>query len=213
MPADRQDRGGPLAWLRRHRLARLGLSGLTGLLALAAIGLLGYPLWTNLYHRHGEGGLAHQLATPALRRAYVHHRVPTGASLTRIKIPAIGLNTVVVQGTTEAALRAGAGHYPSTPLPCTPGNVAIAGHRTTYGHPFANINRLRPGDRIEFDTPIGSCTYQVSRPPFSVRPTDLAVAANTPGRQTLTLTSCTPKGWATHRIVVKATGTAGKVAA
>lgn len=41
-----------------------------------------------------------------------------------------------VEGTSASALRAGAGHYPDTSLLCQSGNVAIAGHRTTYGRPF-----------------------------------------------------------------------------
>ena len=41
----------------------------------------------------------------------------------------------------------GPGHYPGTPLPGEAGNVAIAGHRTTYAHPFYDLNAVAPGDR------------------------------------------------------------------
>jgi sortase A len=192
-----------MSYLRTHRWARGGLSGLAGLFLLAAIGLLGYPIFTNLYQSHVEGQLADELASPGTRQAYLQHRIGIGQSLTRLRIPRIGTNVVVVEGTTESALRAGAGHYPETPLPCTNGNVSIAGHRTTYGKPFADVDRLRPGDTITLKTPIGSCTYAVSQPPFEVSPTDLSVVAPTMG-PTLTLTSCTPKGLAINRIVVKA---------
>ncbi len=67
-------------------------------------------------------------------------------------------------------MRAGAGHYPDTPLPCEDGNVGIAGHRTTYGKPFANLDQLGPGDTIILETPIGSCTYEVTKQPFIVSP-------------------------------------------
>jgi sortase A len=190
-------------YLRTHRWARSGLSGLAGVFLLAAIGLLGYPIFTNLYQSHVEGQLSDELASPGTRQAYLQHKVGIGQSLTRLRIPKIGTNVVVVEGTTESALRAGAGHYPATPLPCTNGNVSIAGHRTTYGKPFADVDRLRPGDTITLQTPVGSCTYAVSQPPFEVSPTDLSVVAPTMG-PTLTLTSCTPKGLATNRIVVKA---------
>lgn len=190
-------------YLRTHRWARGGLSGLAGLFLLAAVALLGYPIFTNLYQSHVEGDLANELASPSTRQAYLQHRVGVGQSLTRLRIPKIGTNVVVVEGTTESALRAGAGHYPETPLPCTNGNVSIAGHRTTYGKPFADMDRLRPGDLITLQTPIGSCTYAVSQPPFVVDPTDLSVVAPT-AAPTLTLTSCTPKGLAVNRIVVKA---------
>jgi sortase A len=190
-------------YLRTHRWARSGLSGVAGVFLLAAIGLLGYPIFTNLYQSHVEGQLSDELASPGTRQAYLQHKVGIGQSLTRLRIPKIGTNVVVVEGTTESALRAGAGHYPETPLPCTNGNVSIAGHRTTYGKPFADVDRLRPGDTITLQTPVGSCTYAVSQPPFEVSPTDLSVVAPTMG-PTLTLTSCTPKGLATNRIVVKA---------
>ena len=189
--------------LRTHRWARSGLSGLAGCFLLAAVGLLGYPIFTNLYQSHVEGRLGDELASPDTRQAYLQHRVGIGQSLTRLRIPKIGTNVVVVEGTTESALRAGAGHYPETALPCTTGNVSIAGHRTTYGKPFANVDRLRPGDPITLQTPVGSCTYTVSQPPFEVAPTDLSVVAPT-RTPTLTLTSCTPKGLAVNRIVVKA---------
>lgn len=194
-----------IAWLRGHRAARLGLSGLSGVLLLAAIGLIAFPLITNVIQGNNEGRLSQELNSAKLRQEYLAGDVGIGQSLTRIKIPAIGVNVVVVQGTTETALEAGAGHYVNTPLPCTVGDVAIAGHRTTYGKPFAELQALVPGDLIVLQTPIGSCTYKVSQPPFRVLPTDTAVVANTPGKYTLTLTSCAPRYFATHRIVIKAT--------
>jgi sortase A len=82
--------------------------------------------------------------------------------------------------------------------------VAIAGHRTTYGKPFANVDRIRPGDQITLQTPVGSCVYRVSQPPFVVAYNDVGVVANTPGVATITLTACHPKGSASHRMIIKA---------
>ena len=110
---------------------------------------------------------------------------------------------MVVEGTTASALRAGAGHYPNTPLPCESGNVAIAGHRTTYGKPFHNLDLMRPGDDIILETPIGSCTYKVSKAPFPVSPDDGSVVAPT-SQPSLTLTTCHPKGSAKQRLIVRA---------
>lgn len=194
-----------VAYLRSHRGARWALSVLSGVLVLGAVGLLGYPFFTNLYQTRLQSRLAHQLVSDrSLARQFRSDSVPVGTSLTRLRIPAIGVDVVVVEGTSEQALEAGAGHYPGTPLPCQEGDVAIAGHRTTYGRPFSHVGRLRTGDLIILDTPVGSCTYQVDRSPFIVLPTDTAVVANTPGQYTLTLTSCAPKGSASHRIVIKA---------
>ena len=190
--------------LKRRRVARAALSVLSVALLLGAAGMIGYPFYTNMYQDRLQSQLDRQLASPDLRDAYVERQVEVGDSLTRIQIPRIGVDTVVVEGTTASALRAGAGHYPSTPLPCEVGNVAIAGHRTTYGRPFHDLDVLEPGDRITLETPIGSCTYEVERSWITV-PTDVGVVDNTPGEARLTLTTCHPKGAARERLILTAT--------
>jgi sortase A len=203
-----------IRFLRSHQWARRGLSALSvGLLALA-VGLLGYPLYTNLYQSRVQSRLDRQLASPELKEAYRNRSFKIGDSLTRIKIPSLDVDVVVVEGISASALRAGAGHYPSTPLPCEDGNVSIAGHRTTYGKPFANIDRMKEGDTIILETPVGSCTYELSRAPYIVQPDNLSVVANDPTKRTLTLTTCHPKGSAAKRLIVKATyARGGSVAA
>jgi sortase A len=190
--------------LRNHRWLRWALSGLSVLLLLGGVGLVAYPVATNQWQKRIQTRLDHQIASPELQQAYKDRKVETGDSLTRIKIPALGLDTVVVEGITPSALRAGAGHYPQTPLPCETGNVSIAGHRTTYGRPFGNIDQLKPGDTIELTTPIGGCVYQVAKDPYVVAPTDLSVIDPT-GERSLTLTTCHPKGSAAQRLIVRAT--------
>ena len=200
-------------FLRSRPWARRALSGLSVALLVLAVGLLGYPFYTNLYQDRVQHGLGHKLASPELKQRYQSRSLKVGDALTRIKIPKIGVDVVVVEGTSASALRAGAGHYPDTPLPCEAGNVAIAGHRTTYGKPFANVDRLAPGDDIILETPVGSCTYEISKAPFITRPDDLSVVAKDPSTKTLTLTSCHPKGSAAQRIIVKAAFVKGGQAA
>lgn len=190
--------------LRNHRGLRRGLSALSVVLVLGGVGLMGYPFATNMWQGRIQKRLDDQLASPELQQAYKERKVETGDSLTRVKIPAIGLDTVVVEGITPSALRAGAGHYPTTPLPCENGNVGIAGHRTTYGRPFGNLDQLKPGDTIELTTPVGGCLYQVAKAPYAVAPTDLSVIDPT-GERSLTLTTCHPKGSAAQRLIVRAT--------
>lgn len=173
-------------------------------LLVGAVGTVGFPFYTNLLQDRIQSRLDRQIASPELKQAYLDRKVGIGDSLTRIVIPDIDVDVVVVEGTTASALRAGAGHYPSTPLPCEIGNVGIAGHRTTYGRPFHNVDRLEPGSRITLETPIGSCTYEVTAEPFAVSPTQVDVVANTPDEATLTLTTCHPKGSARQRLIVKA---------
>lgn len=190
-------------FLRTRPWARRLLSGLSVLLLIGAVAMLGYPFYTNLYQNRIQDKLDTQLQSEEIKQAYRDRAVKTGDSLTRIKIPAIDVDVVVVEGTTASALKAGAGHYPSTPLPCEIGNVGIAGHRTTYGRPFHNLDRLKPGDEIILETPLGSCSYKIDRDPFVVPPTDFSVVDPT-DTATLTLTTCEPKGSAARRLIVKA---------
>jgi sortase A len=191
------------ASLRTRPVARRLLSGFSIITAVIAIGLLAYPLATNYMQDRLQSKLAIQLRSPQSKANYAAGHTAEGDALTRIVIPTIKVDTVVVEGTGASALRAGAGHYPNTPLPGEEGNVAIAGHRTTYGKPFANLDRLNPGDEIVLQTPIGHHVYKVSRPPFVVSNTDFTVISQTPGH-TLTLTTCHPKGSASQRLVIKA---------
>lgn len=189
--------------LRTRRWARWSLSGASLAMVLVAVGLLGWPFYTNLYQARVQERLDRELVSPELEQAYKAHEITTGDALTRIKIAKIDVDVVVVEGTTLSALRAGAGHYPQTPLPCESGNVSIAGHRTTYGKPFHNLDLLSLGDTIVLETPIGSCTYKVVTAPFVVTPTDTSVIAPTPV-PSLTLTTCHPKGSARQRLIVRA---------
>lgn len=125
-----------------------------------------------------------------------------GQPVGTIDIPTIGANYVVVEGTTTADLELGPGHYAGTAFPGQPGNAAIAGHRTTYLHPFYNLNELTPGDPIYITTTQGRFEYQVTNS-LIVSPSDTAVLNPTP-RPTLTLTTCNPRYSAAQRLVVQA---------
>jgi sortase A len=80
--------------------------------------------------------------------------------------------------------------------------VAIAGHRTTYLHPFYSLDALGPGDAINILTVQGLFVYHVTSSQ-AVAPTDVAVVAPTP-TPTLTLTTCNPRYSASQRLVVHA---------
>ena len=123
-----------------------------------------------------------------------------GDAVGRIKIPKIGANFVIVEGSNPADLRTGPGHYPETPLPGLPGTVAIAGHRTTYLAPFRRINELKRGDRITITMPYGTFVYSVQRQQI-VSPQALWVLRRK-GYNRLVLTACHPLYSAAQRIVV-----------
>lgn len=123
-----------------------------------------------------------------------------GGVVARIQIPAIHVDQFVVEGTSDGDLRRGPGHYIGSPMPGNPGNAAIAGHRTTYGAPFSRLDDLKPGDTIVTTSAAGEFLYVVSGKQ-TVLPSQTNVV-NDFGDNRLTLTTCTPKFSATHRLVV-----------
>jgi sortase A len=142
-------------------------------------------------------------------------QVERGDAVAHIEIPDIGVDKWVVQGTSVPDLRKGPGHYLGTPMPGEAGNSAIAGHRTTYGAPFGDIDKLSPGDSIFVTTLAGRFEYRVmganrinpeADPQYGnliVKPTDVYVLDNY-GDNRLTLTACHPKYSARERIIVAA---------
>ncbi|HEY7875287.1 MAG TPA: class E sortase [Actinomycetota bacterium] len=172
-------------------------------LAAAGVMLIAYPFATDLWAAHLQRGLSNQLDTTA--GDYRRGDIKVGDALTRLQIPKLGVDVVVVEGTTPAALHAGAGHYPRTPLPGDEGNVGIAGHRTTYGRPFNRLDELAPGDRVVLTTPVGRYVYEISQAPWLVEAYDWSPIRDYPATGAwLTLTTCHPEGSATHRIVARA---------
>ena len=125
-----------------------------------------------------------------------------GTAVGLISIPKINLSMVVVEGTDTAQLQQGPGHYPGTPLPGEAGNAAIAGHRTTYLHPFYYLDQLVPGDDITVTTLQGVFEYQMTSQQI-VDPSDVSVVDDTTTPQ-LTLTTCNPRFSASQRLVVHA---------
>jgi LPXTG-site transpeptidase (sortase) family protein len=89
------------------------------------------------------------------------HLPPEGSAVAVIKIPAIGVDQVVVAGTSAADLMNGPGLMPGSSLPGSTGNSVIAGRRVTFGGPFGSIGSLRKGDRIKVVDGAGSFTYKV----------------------------------------------------
>ena len=123
-----------------------------------------------------------------------------GDGVARIRIPRIGANYVVVDGTKADDLRKGPGLYEQTPFPGAGGTTAIAGHRTTYGAPFRKVDQLRKGNRIIVTMPYGRFTYTVERLQI-VAPTALWVI-NRVSYDRLVLSACHPLYSAAKRIIV-----------
>lgn len=99
----------------------------------------------------GNPGSSFTLVTPDLY--YV------GGYIGSLKIPSIGVNVKIYQGTDDAALRYGVGHFENTSI--WEGNVAIAGHNRGVNSYFGKIHTLKPGATIQLTTKIGTRQYQV----------------------------------------------------
>lgn len=125
-----------------------------------------------------------------------------GAVFGRIVIPAIGLDSLVVNGVTTADLRRGPGWIDWTDLPGPTGTCGISGHRTTYGAPFGRLGELKPGDTIDVYSPYRRYRYSVTAS-LVVLPHQVEVVESTE-RPSLTLTACHPPYSARYRLAVQA---------
>ena len=138
-------------------------------------------------------------------------------ALGRMKIPAISLETRFFEGVTDESVEMGPGHWPGTPLPGAPGNSVFAGHRTTYTHPFEDLDLLKRGNTIWTGLRNAKpTTYRVFNKTIVAEADYSEFVLRQPeanGARVITLFACTPKGSRTHRIVVQAKavspGTAG----
>ncbi len=199
----------PLSLSPRKRNLISRVLTLAAVLTMAAgVVLIGQPYYTDLQADRTQKDLGKALKTATVREAFEENTVTEASPVTRLLIPKLGVDTIVVEGTSKEALDAGAGHYSNTPLPGMGGNVGIAGHRTTYGKPFADIDQLTTGDRVELETPIGNYVYEMVEPfdghanPWVIEPDDWSVVGPT-DESMLTLTTCHPKRSAAQRLVAR----------
>jgi sortase A len=135
-------------------------------------------------------------------RAPVGGAIASGVPVAELKIPAIGLNQIVVQGTTSGLLRGGPGHLRQTPLPGQQGNSVIFARRAAYGGPFRHLPSLSPGEHISVWTGEGHRTYIINHVgTASARDGSELVADN---KNQLTLFTSDPAFFASRRLVVTA---------
>jgi sortase A len=178
---------------------------------------------TGLYTRWEQHKLAqqlqHELAQPwpkfvqgeslsaearGIERAAARFRrtATVGEAIGRIVIPRLGLNMVLVNGTDEGSLRRGPGRDLRTYMPGQSRLVYIAGHRTTFLAPFAQIQAIQPGDRITLEMPYGTFIYRAFR--HVIVPADDLAVLKSPQHEVLALQACHPRFFATHRYLVYA---------
>jgi sortase A len=139
-----------------------------------------------------------------VRREARRYRLATddGDAVAKLHIPRLGLDAVVVDGTSVSDLRRGPGRHLDTYMPGERRLVYIAGHRTTYGAPFGDIDELRPGDPISIELPYATIDYRVTGHRI-VDDNDLSVL-DTQRREELVLQACHPRFFASQRYLVYA---------
>ena len=125
-----------------------------------------------------------------------------GEAIVRIRIPRMGVNLVLVNGTDHDTLKKGPGRDGRTFMPGENRLIYIAGHRTTYGAPFSHIDRLHSGDRVTIEVPYGTFIYAVTRHRI-VKATDLSVLRS-PKHEVVELQACHPRFFASHRYIAYA---------
>ncbi|MFD7439924.1 class E sortase [Streptomyces sp. NPDC059909] len=120
-----------------------------------------------------------------------------------------GWDWPVLEGTAAGTLKKGLGHYAATARLGATGNFSVAGHRRTYGDPFKDFPKLRPGDAVILNDGTTWFTYRIKQKPYRTVPGDVAVIDPVPGRsgfdgpgRYLTLTTCDPEWGSSHRLIV-----------
>lgn len=124
--------------------------------------------------------------------------------IARIVIPKINVDVIVVEGVELSRLAYGPGRYPESVPIGARGPTAIAGHRTGWGSPFIDLDKLDAGDDVILIARTGTFTYRVTNSRV-VNPTDGWVINGDPQSKAaskLTLTTCTPKYTSRLRLIV-----------
>ena len=155
--------------------------------------------------RSNKSAKAPASASPAqIRAAAKRYRLglPAGEGLGVLTIDRLGLRKVVVNGTKAEMLERGPGRDPRTAMPGEGKLVYVAGHRTTYGAPFSEIEDLRPGDVVTLEVPYATFTYRITE--HVIVPATALDRLKDRGREELALQACHPRFFASHRYIAYA---------
>jgi sortase A len=169
-----------------------------GFLLLTYVGVQYLSMWHE-QHVFAEEWTRQAAAT----RVAAPISVDGQSGIAHLVIPKINLDSVVIEGTSYRALKAGPGHLIETPLPGDSGNAVLAGHRDTF---FRRLNDLSVGDSLVVER--GGRTYQFAVAQREiVDPGDLS-ALRSSTQPMLTLITCYPPhfiGPAPKRLVIVGT--------
>ncbi|QNE36513.1 class C sortase [Leifsonia shinshuensis] len=122
----------------------------------------------------------------------------------RIVIPSIGVDLPILHGTSDPTLAEGVGHLEGTSLPVggLGTHAVLAGHRGLASATlFTNLDRVRDGDTFTLYVFGETLTYRVSSIAV-VDPDQTTTLDPVPGKDLVTLVTCTPLGINSQRILV-----------
>jgi LPXTG-site transpeptidase (sortase) family protein len=170
------------------------------LLVIAGLGLLTYVLieYGSMYA--GQKQLQHRWAQQNSLSPAAAPAAPADNGLTRLSIPRIALDAVIVEGISYRKLAVAPGHIPGTPAPGELGNSVISAHRDTF---FRHIYELKKGDDVIVRRSGKTFTFTVTGKKIT-DPDDVSVMKPTQDAQ-LTLITCYPTyyiGPAPERLVI-----------
>jgi sortase A len=170
-----------------------------------------YEVWGKAMEVGAEqsrlrGGLDAAWAAPR-ERATAPVETPVLGKMSKMYIPRLGKEWVVVEGVRPVDIKAAPGHYPDSALPGQDGNFAVAGHRMPSV--WWDLDKMRVGDPIVVETKTNWIVYTVYKTHI-VLPTEIGVVAPDPDnpqadsgtRRLTTLTTCNPKWDNYERLVV-----------
>ena len=190
-------------WRRLRELTERSQRGIRQYFAVLLISLGAllslYVGGTYLWMYQQQRQLMHEFQA---QNAVTNPSAPRAGGLTRISIPKINLDAVILEGTSYKSLTLGPGHLRDSALPGDPGNSVLAAHRDTF---FRHLYELKPGDDI-FVERNGQHYHYVVTGKRVVQPADLSVL-DTTSESRLTLITCYPVyfiGPAPERLVVVA---------
>lgn len=188
---------------------------LTGeLLIIAAATLLLYVVYELFFTNVKSDAVATEIAQELRTRFDSEPASPQVSSLAAeldayalLYIPALGndaMGVPILLGTSERQLASGVGQYEESESPGEVGNLAIAGHRATFGEPFARFELLSQGDQVFIETERGWFVYEL-KANQKIANDEVWVIADHPevenlsSDRLLTLTTCDPRWNSTRR--------------
>lgn len=174
--------------MKRHPIVTVVAS----VLVIAGIAIGGYSIIQIRQMNSSSGSqvlpeLAHFPPHTSPNALYASVKIKTGDYLGSISIPALKESLPIYEGTADAQLKMGVGHFEGSVLPGIKDNSVLAGHRDSA---FSHLGKLRVGDLLIVNTVAGKFTYKISG--FRIVMADDRTVIVPTKTAVLTLSTCYP---------------------